>query len=134
MEKISFRKFLPGIAWFFIIMVLTCLPGSDLPKIGWLNKIYFDKWVHIGMFGMLVFLFSFPFFKSPLSFAKKINYFLWIAITASLWGLAIEFIQKYFVAGRSFDLLDWAADSAGALISFWFCRSRIEKASSMMKV
>lgn len=134
MEKISFRKFLPGIAWFFIIMVLTCLPGSDLPKIGWLNKIYFDKWVHIGMFGMLVFLFSFPFFKSNLSLAKKINYFLLIAITASFWGLAVEFIQKYFVVGRSFDLLDWAADSVGALIAFLFCRYRIEKPASMVKV
>ncbi len=134
MEKISFKKFLPGIAWFFIIMVLTCLPGSDLPKIGWLNKIHFDKWVHVGMFTILVFLFSLPFFKSHLSLAKKINYFLWITITASFWGLAIEFIQKYFVVGRSFDLLDWAADSAGALISFFYCRNRIEKASSIVKV
>ncbi len=130
MEKVSFRKLLPGIAWFFIILVLTCLPGSDLPKMRWLNKIYFDKWVHLGMFSILVFLFSFPFFKSHLLLGKKINYFLWIAITASLWGLAIEFIQKYFVVGRSFDLLDWAADSLGAFISFVYCRSRIEKNSS----
>ena len=134
MEKISFKKFLPGIAWFFIIMVLTCLPGSDLPKIGWLNKIHFDKWVHIGMFAILVFLFSLPFFKSRLSLTKKINYFLWITITASFWGLAIEFIQKYLVVGRSFDLLDWAADSAGAFISFFYCRNRIEKTSSIAKV
>ena len=131
MQRISFKKFMPGIAWFFIILILTCLPGSDLPKIGWLNKIYFDKWVHIGMFALLAFLFSYPFFKSNLSVVKKISYFLWIAIVASLWGLAIEFIQKYFVAGRSFDLLDWAADSGGALVAFLYCRSRIGKTSSM---
>ncbi len=134
MEKISFKKFMPGIAWFFIIMVLTCLPGSDVPKIGWLDEIHFDKWVHIGMFALLVFLFSYPFFKLHLSMAKKIRYFLWITIVASLWGLAIEFIQKYFVAGRSFDLLDWAADSAGALVAFLYCRTRIGKSSSMAKV
>ncbi len=134
MEKISFRKFLPGVAWLLIIMILTCLPGSDLPKVGWLDKIHFDKLIHIGMFGILVFLFSFPYFKSHLHSAKKIYYFLWIAIVASLWGLAIEFIQKYFVVGRSFELLDWAADSLGALISFLYCRSRIEKTSPTVKV
>ncbi len=134
LQKVSFRKFLPGIAWFFIIMFLTCLPGNDLPKIGWLNKIYFDKWVHIGMFGILVFLFSLPFFKTYLPAAKKINYFLWITITASLWGLAIEFIQKYFVVGRSFDLLDWAADSIGAFVSFLYCRGRIGKTSSIIRL
>lgn len=134
MEKISFRKFLPGIAWFLVIMILTCLPGSDLPKVGWLEKIHFDKLVHIGMFAVLVFLFSFPYFKSQPHSAKKIHYFLVIAIIASLWGLAIEFIQKYFVVGRSFDLLDWAADSLGSLISFLYCRSRIEKTSSTVKI
>ncbi|MEP6583089.1 MAG: VanZ family protein [Ginsengibacter sp.] len=134
MNTISFKKFVPGIAWFFIIMVLTCLPGSDIPKIGWLNKIYFDKWVHVGMFGILVFLFSFPFFKSHLLVSKKVNYFLWIFLIASFWGLAIEFIQKYFVIGRSFDLLDWAADSAGAFVSFLYCRTRIYKKSSTIKI
>ncbi len=134
MEKVSFRKFLPGIAWFFIIMVLTCMPGSDLPKVRWLDKIYFDKWVHIGMFGILVFLFSLPFFKSNWPLSKKTGYILRIAIAASIWGLAIEFIQKYLVVGRSFDLLDWAADSLGALISFFYCRSRMQKSSAIFKI
>ncbi|MEO6219206.1 MAG: VanZ family protein [Ginsengibacter sp.] len=134
MEKIKFKKFLPGIAWFLIILLLTCLPGRDLPKIRWFDKLYLDKWVHLGMFAGLTFLFSFPFFKAHLSSTKKFTYFLWIAIAASFWGLAIEFIQKYFVTGRSFDLLDWAADSIGALIAFWFCRFRIEKPASILNV
>jgi len=36
------------------------------------------------------------------------------------WGITVEFLQKYFVVGRDFELLDWAADSAGALIALWF--------------
>lgn len=126
-KRIRFINFLPGIAWFFIILFLTCLPGKDLPKIGWLDGIYFDKWVHIGLFGFLTFLFSFPIFKSALSFNKKIYYLLIIAILCSLWGLAIEFIQKYLVTGRTFDLVDWAADSFGVLIACWFCRSKLQK-------
>jgi VanZ family protein len=35
----------------------------------------------------------------------------------AIWGLATEFIQKYFVPGRSFDLLDFAADSTGAFLA-----------------
>ena len=118
MKKISFKKFIPGIAWFFVVLVLTCLPGKDIPTIGWLDKIYFDKWVHIGMFGGLTFLFCFPLYKSYLSNKEKLHYFAKIAIAASIWGLAIEFIQKFYVIGRSFDLLDWAADSTGAFIAF----------------
>jgi VanZ family protein len=127
MQKISIKKFLPGIAWFFIVLVLTCLPGRDIPKIGWLDKIYFDKWVHIAMFGGLTFLFCWPVYNSDFPTQKRINYFIKIAIVASAWGLAIEFIQRFYIAGRSFDLLDWAADTLGALIALWFCIKKFIK-------
>ncbi len=124
MQKISIKKFLPGIAWFFIVLVLTCLPGNDIPEIDWplLDKIYFDKWVHAGLFGGLTFLFCWPFYTSDFSARQRLKYFIKIAIAASIWGLTIEFIQKFYIPGRSYDLLDWAADSLGALIALWFCR------------
>ncbi|MEP7251177.1 MAG: VanZ family protein [Ginsengibacter sp.] len=133
MGKISFKKFLPAIAWFFIILILCCLPGSDIPEIGWLASIHFDKLVHLGLFAILVFLFGFPFFGYKLSTSKRIRYVLWIMILASLFGLSIEFIQKYFVTGRTFDLLDWAADSLGAIIAFFYCRYRIEKSTRVIR-
>ncbi len=129
MQKISIKKFLPGITWFFIVLVLTCLPGGDMPKVGWLDKIYFDKWVHIGLFGGLTFLFCWPFYKSDFSTQMRINYFIKIAIAASIWGLIIEFIQRFYIAGRSFELLDWASDSLGALIALWFCLKKFIKTS-----
>ena len=113
---------MPGIAWFFVVLVLTCLPGKDLPKMEWLEKINFDKWVHAGMFGGLTFLFCFPFYKSYFSNTEKLHYFVKIAIASSIWGLAIEFIQKFYVIGRSFDLWDWAADSIGSLFAFLICK------------
>lgn len=121
-KKISFKKFLPGIAWFFIVGVLTLMPGSDVPQVSWLNIPYFDKIVHVSLFGGLTFLFCLPFFKAPFSLQKKINYFIRISLAAIVWGITIEFLQKFYVAGRSFDLLDWAADSAGVFISFWICK------------
>ena len=76
------------------------------------------------MFGGLAFLFCLPFYKSGFSTQKRINYFIKIAIATSIWGLTIEFIQKFYIPGRSFDLLDWAADSLGALIALWFCTKK----------
>ena len=122
MHGIPFKKFIPGIAWFFIVLVLTCMPGKDIPKIGWLDSIYFDKWVHAGMFGGLTFLFSWPFNKSDFSAQQRLFYFIKIAIAASIWGLVIEFIQKFYVTSRDFELLDWAADSLGVFLAFLVCR------------
>lgn len=128
MKRISFKKFIPGIAWFFIVLVLLCTPGEDLPEVDWLTNIdYYDKAIHAGIFGVLTGLFCLPFYKSAFNKQERINYFLKIAMVASLWGLTTEFIQKFFIPGRSFDLLDWAADSLGALIAFWFCRKVFTK-------
>lgn len=121
-KKIPFKMFLPGIAWFFIVDALTLMPASDVPEVGWMDNIpNFDKLVHAALFGGLTLLFSFPFFKAKFSFRKKIHYFTKIAISSSIWGLAVEFIQKFFIPSRDFDLLDWAADSIGALIAFGLC-------------
>lgn len=123
MASISIKKFIPGIAWFFVVLVLICLPGSDLPTVdSWLNLIYFDKWIHAGIFGLLAFLFMRPFAVSGMSYAGKLGYCIRIAIATIVWGLTTEFIQKFFIAGRNFDLFDWAADSFGVLLALFFVK------------
>jgi len=42
-----------------------------------------------------------------------------------VWGLATEFIQKFFIPGRAFDLLDWLADSVGAVLVYVFYSKRL---------
>jgi hypothetical protein len=110
---------LPGIAWFLFVLILICLPGKDIPDIGWANFVDFDKLVHAGLFGGIVFLFCRPFRKASIGRQNKISLFIKITIAACIWGIATEFIQKYFVTGRQFDLVDWAADSVGAIIAFF---------------
>ncbi len=107
--KIAFKKFLPGIAWFFIVLVLLFLPADDMPSVelSWLDNIYFDKWIHFGLFAVLVLFFCWPFYNSSFNRTERLHYFIKIAIVASLTGLVIEFIQKYFTAGRAFEILDW---------------------------
>ena len=126
-KSLSVKRFIPGIAWFFLILVLICLPGSDIPTAAtWMNDIYFDKWVHAGLFAVLTFLFIYP--LARLNFTKTVKKSMAIkfAIAIWLWALTTEFIQR-FIPDRSFDLLDWAADSLGILIAFTWCRIKYLK-------
>ena len=64
MNKLSIKNFIPGIAWFFVILILICLPGEDIPSPSgwwnWINLIHFDKLVHMGIFAVLTVLFILP--------------------------------------------------------------------------
>jgi VanZ family protein len=90
--------------------ILFFLPGSALPKENWLDQIYFDKWVHIGLFAVLIFL-----WRSSFNY-KISNYNLILFFTALLYGFMVEVIQLYFISNRSFDLYDVAADMTGSVL------------------
>ncbi|MEO7523379.1 MAG: VanZ family protein [Ferruginibacter sp.] len=139
MKPLTFKSFIPGIAWFFVVLTLICLPGGDIPEpsgwFEWIKLIQFDKLVHSGIFALLAFLFMRPFAKAGFSKKDKWNYFLKIALATCIWGLTTELIQKFFIPTRQFDLVDWAADSIGTLIALLFCRwfflKRISKNSDL---
>ena len=116
--------FLPGGVWFIITFILLILPGSDIPKADFFDIVYFDKWVHIGMFGLLTILWCYPFLLSGLG-TKRL--FLKIALGVILYGISMEFVQKYFASERSFDMYDILADSTGAILAFILMRIRLKK-------
>ena len=127
-KDLGLIKFLPGIAWFLFVLILICLPGKSIPEAGWLDFIDVDKLVHAGLFGGIVFLFCRPFRKTSFERNEKVRLFIRITLATCIWGITTELIQKYFVPGRQFDLMDWAADSLGAIIAFfvskrWFART-----------
>jgi VanZ family protein len=113
MLKTIAKHFRPlAVLWLLIISVLFVLPGSSLPKSGWLDTIYFDKWVHFGFFALLLFLWRFYF---PVSG----KFHLMLLLMALLYGFAVEMVQHHFVANRSFDIGDLAADMVGAVTGVW---------------
>lgn len=126
LKESTIKKFIPGIAWFFLVLVLICLPGSNIPTVEtWLNDIYFDKWVHAGMFAILTFLFIYPVSGlTALSWQQKKRTALKIAIAACVWALATEFIQKFFIPERDFDIFDWGADSLGIIVAYNWCSQK----------
>ena len=113
--KLRITSFIPPVLWFSLIFILLTLPGKDIPKIGFLDDIYFDKWVHSGLFAVLVFLFCWPFRRT-----LPVQSFVFIAIMVAglLYGIAMEYVQEYFIAGRSFDVTDMIADGVGCLIGY----------------
>lgn len=99
-----------AIAWLVIMCILFFLPGSDLPERNWMAVVHFDKWVHIGLFAILIFL-----WRS--SFNLDLNHYNWMLLfSALLYGLSVEFIQKFWTSGRSFDLYDVLADMTGSVL------------------
>ncbi|BAV09227.1 VanZ like family protein [Filimonas lacunae] len=113
MKKISLAL-LPAILFFFLSYYLLTIPGKELPEVSFFDKIpLFDKWVHIGMFSILVYLFSLA-FKQQIITNKRLLPLL--AATGLVYGIAMEYVQKYYVANRSFDLTDIIADGVGCVI------------------
>jgi VanZ family protein len=109
--------------YFLICNVLFFLPGNAFPKEDWLDKIYFDKWVHTGIFGLLALLCHW----SLQIREKKERRNLAFALIG--YGLMVELIQGAFVPRRSCDPFDLLADSTGALIGIWIAARFSERRS-----
>jgi hypothetical protein len=118
MKRLLF--FMPAIGWIIICTILLTLPGSSFPKEDWLDKIWFDKWVHIGLFAAIVVTWSWGVHKGAIQNPSGI--FFWITIAAILYGTGMEFVQKYLVVNRSFDGADIIADAVGAYTGYLFSR------------
>ncbi len=78
-----------------------------------------DKLVHIGLFFFLVIGFSYPFNKSTISTATRLQWFLCFAVVGVLYGIAVEFIQKYYIPHRTFGIDDMIADTIGCIASYY---------------
>jgi VanZ family protein len=114
-------KLIIAVLYLVFISFLFCLPGAALPKVNWLSRIWFDKWVHIGLFALLIVVWSW----AVNSTQKKIVFTMLVA--AALYGITIEIVQDQFIANRSFDIGDWLADIAGSFIGLWFWGRYIKK-------
>jgi VanZ family protein len=107
LERISLLKKL-AIVWLLLITILFFLPGSALPKEHLFGIPHFDKCVHFGFFALLIFLWRFY-------FNDELRYTCLLLVAAVVYGFGIEVMQHYFIANRSFDLGDVAADVTGAI-------------------
>jgi VanZ family protein len=117
-----FSNRIPALVWTIIIFILLALPGNMLPNENHLTIPNLDKYVHIILFGSFVFLWSFYYLAKQDGNNNSNRYPVIIFIIACLYGTAMEYVQKYFIPNRDFDIYDIAADIVGALAGFLFVR------------
>lgn len=126
--KTTFLSYLPAVLWTALIYILLVIPGSDLPEADFFDLIYFDKWVHVGLFCILCFLWCLPFMKQP---AAGLRLFALIGGCCLLYGVAMEYVQEYATKDRSFSMTDMLADATGCIAGtatamFWLKRRRLK--------
>jgi VanZ family protein len=101
------------------------LPGNALPKTRMDLIPNFDKLVHFFLFALLAGL--------VLKAQKKVTIYNCLSIAALTlgYGIAMEYVQKYWVPHRSFDMMDIWADGLGAMAGValvaWWGRQRNAK-------
>ena len=96
-------------AWMALLFYLSHQPGLDTPML-FSGQ---DKVLHAAVYGLLGLLLL---AAQP----RQAQGYSWrqvgiSTLIASLYGLSDE-IHQYFVPGRSNEILDWVADTLGALI------------------
>lgn len=96
-----------GIYW-SVLLILTSLPGKDLPKTGINDKIeHFIAYFLLGLLLSLTLLLQNKYYKIKKYFT--IFSVLFIGLYA-----ALDEIHQLFVPGRDCDIIDWTADVIGA--------------------
>jgi VanZ family protein len=118
---------LVAISVIIILTILLTLPGSALPKENWFATIYLDKWVHIVLFFLLVIAWTNALGKFYPTAKDWLPICCLIGLCAVLYGTGMEFVQKYFVVNRSFEMKDILADAGGSLLGILFSLRYIKK-------
>jgi VanZ family protein len=116
--KYTIVRWASVLAYTALVYYLCLLPGSRIPTNDFLDRIYFDKWVHImmyfGMWSLIVWLMKGP---GQLIENRKRN-FLIAAILCLLMGASIELLQEQI--GRGKDWTDELANLGGVMLG-WYC-------------
>lgn len=108
------------IAELVLVFVLLSLPGNDFnDHTSWISKImslpYADKVVHMGLFGSLALSVFFHLEMLTNTRYKTTRAKAIALIICILYGIGMEYYQKYYVPSRGFEVLDMLADAMGAL-------------------
>jgi VanZ family protein len=116
--KKYFANLYLAIGWSVLIFILLSLPGSMIPNESTFVIPNFDKVVHIGLFGGFVLLWSLYFSAKRLPSKRLLRIFFFIFMFAVIYGIGMEYVQKYFIPLRYYDDADIIADMIGAGLAY----------------
>ena len=101
--------------WSIIILILTLLPGKEFPEV---HIVGIDKIVHVFIFGLLMVLTAYGFYKLSRQRDSIQNPILISLSYCIIFSVTIELMQQY-VPGRSFSMLDIAANVTGVSLGYF---------------
>jgi hypothetical protein len=103
--------------WALLILILCGIPGKDLPHISFLELLSFDKFVHTGLFFVLMAFTARGFeLQSASQTLRKHPKAIGFALCVAYGGL-LEVLQGTVFEGRSADIYDFIANSFGCAMS-----------------
>ena len=106
--------------WTLIILILCGMPGKDVPHISFLELLQFDKFVHAGIFFVLIVL-SIRGFLLQSKFLFLQNFPKTFAfIYCVCYGGGLEIMQGTIFTDRTADIYDFIANSFGCTIGLIF--------------
>ncbi|MFY9308927.1 MAG: VanZ family protein [Bacteroidia bacterium] len=112
--------------WALIILILCGIPGRDIPHISFLELLSFDKFVHAGIFMVLVVL-TIRGFTLQKNFPKlQASAKAAACISCIVYGGLLEVMQGTLFEGRSADIYDFIANSFGCIVGLLLYK-RIER-------
>lgn len=113
LSKLFKNKWQFTIMWTAIILILSLIPGSSFPKIGF-N--FFDLAVHFIMYALMAFLLYFSLFHTIQHLGFHFIFKLWIAMVC--FGVIIEILQETVAIKRKFSEYDILFNAIGAAFIF----------------
>ena len=106
--------------WALLILILCGLPGSNFPKLSFLEWLRPDKIVHLILFGVQSYLFIIGFSRQDRFPGLRSNAVQWGVLLSISYGVLVEVLQATIFIGRSGDIRDAIANSIGAMIGLYF--------------
>lgn len=108
----SVRQWGPPALWAAFILLLTSIPGSDIPHVSFMSFRDSDKLVH----GTMYAIFAFLAVRSLLRAGRPLLQAVLVVMVGIAIFAALDEWHQQFIPGRSMDVFDWLADISGATI------------------
>jgi hypothetical protein len=112
LKKLNKKMVFP-VFWTAFTIFLLCIPGSDIPGDGLFSIEGLDKVAHVILFGGIVLFWGFWFRNNPGAGGWR-RLVAWSIVLTTILGIGLEFLQRYAIPNRSFDVWDICADFGGA--------------------
>ena len=87
----------PSILWTATVFILLAMPMGNSKETSFLDLVEFDKLVHLILFAILSFLWG-NYFANKTE-RKQFFVLTTVVLVASVYGLSMEFYQKYLLGG-----------------------------------